>query len=382
MQMAIDLQSVDNDDINLNTSRGEKVNGYYDPNTNEIILSSDLQGTRAYETIALHEWVHRLRAKNSKAYKIVADKVLEIISKNDILRENFDFNKYAKDYDELNSTDIFEEIVADFIGSEYTVETIAEMFSNVPKSPLGKVKNALQNTIDEFANKLGFELKAMAKINKAMQMAIDLQSEVSGDNTNTTSNRVRNSVKRNENTNSDIRFSKGVDVNGKTYIIIDNDILEGVSRKDWLKTIKQEFKKMQSINMDFFNILVNKDSMNEYLYSKYSQLLKKHNFNRFKVKLKLINNLTEIVQNAYSVTNEDSKHTHKKYGSFNRAEIDVQIGSKDYHISVVTAISNDDNSEIFYDIVDIEPTKIDKSLRTETTFISQTDTCDLSTVIL
>ncbi len=69
----------------------------------------------------------------------------------------------------------------------------------------------------------------------------------------------------------------------------------------------------------------------------------------------MVDNLDEIIKNAYNTKNEDARHNN--FASFNRGYIDVRIGNKDYSIEVVTGISNA-NNEIFYDIVSIKPTTI------------------------
>ena len=72
----------------------------------------------------------------------------------------------------------------------------------------------------------------------------------------------------------------------------------------------------------------------------------------------MVNNLGEIVQNAYGTRNEGLKHPRNdNYQSFNHGTIDVRIGAQDYNVQVVTAIDGY-NNEVFYDIVGIQPTKI------------------------
>ncbi|MBQ7667966.1 MAG: hypothetical protein IJS47_01395 [Clostridia bacterium] len=156
--------------------------------------------------------------------------------------------------------------------------------------------------------------------------------------------------------NNNIQYDVGYDVNGKPYIEIKNDILDGVPEKEWVKKVKDVLKEKfpNGIDMEFFNISITKQSRNEYTNSKYSNKLRRNNTNLFADKMRMANNADEIVQNAYNVRNEDIKHLRKDdIVSFNRSNIDVKVGNQMYQVDVVTGITKN-NNEIFYDIVNIK----------------------------
>ncbi|MEG0486251.1 MAG: hypothetical protein RR576_12475, partial [Oscillospiraceae bacterium] len=86
--------------------------------------------------------------------------------------------------------------------------------------------------------------------------------------------------------------------------------------------------------------------------------LHKSNNSKYQDKMRMVDNLDEIVQNAYNVKNESPNHSRNdNLRSFNRGQISVRFGEKDYTVEVVTGI-NSKNNEMVYDIVNILPTKI------------------------
>lgn len=155
---------------------------------------------------------------------------------------------------------------------------------------------------------------------------------------------------------TDTKYSVELDREGKPYIIIDKDILEGVPRRRWESVVKDALKS-RNIDMGNFVVGINAKTRSEYLNSKYTQRLKKSSSDIYSDKLRMANNIDEVVQNSYNGRNEDA--VHNNFPSFNRGFINVEIGGKDYSIEVVTGIYLS-NNEVLYDIVNIEPTQINR----------------------
>ncbi len=150
------------------------------------------------------------------------------------------------------------------------------------------------------------------------------------------------------------KFSLKTDSSGNPYVVIDEDILAGVPKSQWVQTVKKELKSHR-INMGAFEVVVNAITRNEYINSKYTKYIERTGEGVYADKLRMAGNIDEIVQNAYNTRNEDARH--KNFPSFNRSEINVRIGNRDYAVEVVTGI-NFNNNEILYDIVGIRTTKI------------------------
>lgn len=150
------------------------------------------------------------------------------------------------------------------------------------------------------------------------------------------------------------RYSLKIDSDGNPYVVIDEDILDGVPKSQWVQTVRKELKSHR-INMGAFEVAVNAITRNEYINSKYTKYIERTGEGVYADKLRMAGNIDEIVQNAYNTRNEDARH--KNFPSFNRSEINVRIGNRDYAVEVVTGI-NFNNNEILYDIVGIRTTKI------------------------
>ena len=74
--------------------------------------------------------------------------------------------------------------------------------------------------------------------------------------------------------------------------------------------------------------------------------------------MRIAANLDEIIRTADEVYREPANH--KNAEAFNRGKIKIQVGQNAYEADVLTAIKTDQR-EIFYDIVDIKPIKIETS---------------------
>lgn len=154
-----------------------------------------------------------------------------------------------------------------------------------------------------------------------------------------------------------IRFSIQKDADGESYIKIDEDILNGVPQEDWKTVVKQAIKERypNGFERNGWTILNHKDGRSEFVRSKSTMALQRTNEETYADKMRMAANLDEIIKTADEVYREPANH--KNAEAFNRGKIKVMVGPNTYEADVVTAIKPE-NREIFYDIVNIEPTKI------------------------
>ena len=154
-----------------------------------------------------------------------------------------------------------------------------------------------------------------------------------------------------------IRFSIQKDADGESYIKIDEDILNGVPREEWKTVVKQAIKERypNGFERNGWTIENTKESRKEFVWSKYTKALQWESSEMYADKMRMASNLDEIIQTADEVYREPANH--KNAEAFNRGKIKVMVGPNTYEADVVTAIKPE-NREIFYDIVNIEPTKI------------------------
>ena len=155
-----------------------------------------------------------------------------------------------------------------------------------------------------------------------------------------------------------IRFSIQKDADGESYIKIDEDILNGVPQEDWKTVVKQAIKERypNGFERNGWTILNSKDGRNEFVWSKYTKALQWENAEAYADKMRMASNLDEIIKTADEVYREPAHH--KNAEAFNRGKIKVMVGSNAYEADVLTAIRADER-EIFYDIVNVQPTKIE-----------------------
>ena len=155
-----------------------------------------------------------------------------------------------------------------------------------------------------------------------------------------------------------VRLSILKDKAGETYIKIDEDILKDVPQEEWKSTVKQAIKERfpNGFERNGWTILNSKDGRNEFVWSKYTKALQWENVEAYADKMRMASNLDEIIKTADEVYREPAHH--KNAEAFNRGKIKVMIGPNAYEADVLTAIRADER-EIFYDIVNVQPTKIE-----------------------
>ena len=157
-----------------------------------------------------------------------------------------------------------------------------------------------------------------------------------------------------------VRFSILKDKTGESYIKIDEDILKDVPQEEWKSTVKQAIKERfpNGFERNGWTILNHKDGRNEFVWSKSTKALQWENAEAYADKMRMADNLDEIIRTADEVYREPANH--KNAEAFNRGKIKIQVGQNVYEADVLTAIKTDQR-EIFYDIVDIKPIKIETS---------------------
>ena len=160
-----------------------------------------------------------------------------------------------------------------------------------------------------------------------------------------------------------IRFSIQKDADGESYIKIDEDILNGVPQEDWKTVVKQAIKERypNGFERNGWTILNHKDGRSEFVRSKSTMALQRTNEETYADKMRMAENLDEIIKTADEVYREPANH--KNAEAFNRGKIKIVVGQNAYEADVLTAFKANDR-EIFYDIVDIKSTNNKTSMRT------------------
>lgn len=158
-----------------------------------------------------------------------------------------------------------------------------------------------------------------------------------------------------ENSQSEIRHSIEITEDGEPCVVIDNDVLAGVSKSRWATKIENILSEYKS-GVDLWGgvVKVNAISKNEFLNSKYSQYLKAKEKTAYKDKLLSAQNLDEILKSGKNKKIEDLKHSRNDtFKQFAHSDVLLKVGENGYTADVIIGITTQ-NAMVFYDIVDMQ----------------------------
>ena len=154
------------------------------------------------------------------------------------------------------------------------------------------------------------------------------------------------------------RHSIKYTTDNKPVVVVEENILDGVPKSEWIKTVKEVIRSKFSggIPVSGRLIKVTKDTRSEYTNSEYSRAMQKVNRTVYRDKFKAANNLDEIVLAATNYINEDLKH--KRKGSiveFARGNVLLRIGQRDYSAKIIVGFTSA-KEMLLYDVVTFQPT--------------------------
>ena len=356
---------------------------YVDTETARIFFGD--RAENIFQTV-LHEDYHWYNALDSEGAKTLQDHALQYLAKSSGY-ENIDELIRAKmgDYaaQRLTYEQAAEELVADAWGgifdSEDSFKRWAQFQREQAEKNAGKagtihkvmqqVKTMLENIISKAKEVLRLDPEnaaaqkaqrlAEAK-KKALQDEYFAHAEKAMDNLRSAKENA--AALKNESAAEKLgtRYAIRQDANGESYIDIDEDILKDVPREEWKTAVKQAIKERfpNGFERNGWMIINHKEGRKEFVWSKYTKALQWENGAAYADKMRMAANLDEIIKTADEVYREPANH--KNAEAFNRGKIKIMVGQNAYKADVLTAIKADDR-EIFYDIVDLKPTKIETS---------------------
>ena len=359
----------------------KRVKAYIDTETGRIFFADGNENV--FATI-LHEDFHWYNALDAEGAKALMDRALEYLAESEGY-ENVDrmIRDKMQDYAAQNLTyeQAAEELVADsWSGIFETVEDMtrwaqfqrAQADKNAGKAgTITKAVNAVKQLLNSIIskakeiltidpeNRAALHAKNLAQAQKkALQDAYFSHAEKAMDNLRAAKENA--AAIEGNGAAQGVRFEIRHDADGETYIQIDEDILKGVPQENWKSVVKQAIKERfpDGFMRNGWKILNHKDGRGEFVRSKYTGLLQRTNESVYADKMRMAANLDEIIATADEVYREPANH--KNAEAFNRGKIKIRVGANAYEADVLTAIKPD-TREIFYDIVNIEPTKIKPS---------------------
>lgn len=183
------------------------------------------------------------------------------------------------------------------------------------------------------------------------------------------SNQIKNVTNEAPTSNEDIRYQVRQDADGRDYVEISEDILEGVKEDDYESVTKKVLTSIFKSGIENKNNIftMNKNDKNEFVRNK-TMTYYLHNDNQMRLdKLRLSKNALEIIDNAKNWKNVEKKYTNtnnKHLVDFAYGYLNVSVLGNDYKVKVVMGADKFGNIHL-YDIADMTPTKING--RTNTT---------------
>ena len=357
------------------------IRAYVDTETARIFFGDNAQDI--FGTV-LHEDYHWYNALDAEGARTLQEHALEYLAKSSGY-ESLDEMVRAKleDYSAQSLTyeQAAEELVADAwrgifdseesfkrwvtfqrgqaeknAGKSGTIHKVMEQVRQMLDGLISRAKEVL--TIDP-DNRAALKAKRLAEAEKrTLQDEYFAHAEKAMDNLRTAKENAAALKTESAAEKQGVRFSILKDKTGESYIKIDEDILKDVPQEEWKSTVKQAIKERfpNGFERNGWTILNHKDGRNEFVWSKSTKALQWENAEAYADKMRMASNLDEIIKTADEVYREPAHH--KNAEAFNRGKIKVMIGPNAYEADVLTAIRADER-EIFYDIVNVQPTKIE-----------------------
>lgn len=330
-----------------------------------IILSSEISSQKILAT-ALHEAGHMIKKTNPTEWQTLSDFVSDYL-----VRKGVDLNKMIDrtierygnrlqaDEHENTRDAALEEIVCDTLMSIASDEKALNIALSTKqnkakiaaaiKSLIAKVKNWLIGKSTNYGAKVfAKDLEALENLAQRFSEAADTAKENITEQTE-----VQNGEK------IDVeKFSVEYTDDNKPVVVITDNILKGVPKKDWITTVKKTIsnKFKNGIPIKGRLIKVNKDTGNEYTNSSYTQRIRSTNSTVYKNKLKAANNLDEIIISSTNYINEALNHPRKdNIKQFARGNVLMEIGNNQYRAEVIIGYTGGNNM-LLYDLINLKST--------------------------
>ena len=352
------------------------VRGHFNVNMLSMLINAD--NSNEFSTL-VHELGEYGEALNYEGMKQVQDNVIKWYLKqneNGISLDNY-IKQYQAAYEQKTKSSVsYEEAV-----KEITNDAIAGLFNtdggikqfvtwvhsesglSVPeqKTLLQKIKdilNAIALKLREWVKGKDFtgsesmllemEANEAAKLRSQFLKAIDEATE----NLQTIKNTDTENVSAENGA-----YSIKVTTDNSPVVVVEENILDGVSSDDYVKTVKNiiSTKFSGGIPISGRLIKVNSITKSEYTNSKYSKKLRGTDGTIYVDKFKAANNLDEIILASTNYINEDLKHKRKdNFKYFARGDVLFDIGGNKYKAKVIIGTTATD-SMVLYDVVQFKP---------------------------
>ena len=157
-------------------------------------------------------------------------------------------------------------------------------------------------------------------------------------------------------------YSIEYDRDNRPFVTVEEDILAGVPREDWVRTVKDNLRKKfpNGVTVGNNEIKINSQSRREMTFSEYSQWLSRHDENTYANKFRAAAHADEIIKASRDYVSEGLKHSRKdNIKDFARGTVQLRIGVNDYAAEVVVGTTSS-GEMLLYDVVNLRPIQINE----------------------
>ncbi len=321
-----------------------------------------------------HEIVHSVKVWNKEGYTQLQKYVMEAMGEDQfdtLLKEKLTGDDYSAAYDEVIA-DSCEMLLRDSKALEKIARENASLFV--------KIKEAVQSFIDKLKKALKEAYGDTGELHsaaEALKLSLSDMTEIQqlfDDVLYKSISNMKNALAEAENAKTrenleilekaaekeKLKYSIEYTTDNKPVAIIDNDILDGVPKSQWIQTVKDTIlnKFAGGIPISGRLIKVNKISRSEFTNSKYSKYLRAADGSVYQDKLKAANNLDDIILASTNYINEDLKHSRNdSFKEFARGDVLINVGQNGYIAKVIVGFTTN-NQMVLYDIVDFRRTNL------------------------
>lgn len=154
------------------------------------------------------------------------------------------------------------------------------------------------------------------------------------------------------------RYSIERTADNKPFVDVEQDILAGVPKENWVATVKENLMKKfpDGVAVGNNEIQIDGRSRQEMTFSRYMQWLYNNDPKLHADKLRATNNADEILQATTGWVNEGLNHPRKdRIVDFARGKVLLRVGGNDYTADVVVG-TRKNGSMALYDVLNLQPT--------------------------
>ena len=305
---------------------------YYD-GTVYLNMRAGNFGENAIMRTAAHELTHYIQETSPQMYADLKKAIIDTYYKGNadtfagLVRDKQDV------YKNLTLEEVTDEVIAD------ACEMMLKDGSAVNKLMKDNITlgNRIKTWIDAFLDKIKAAFtKAFKGVEVSKSEAYKLMT-AAGENINDIqklwNDALSNSVMSDISEDEKAHYSIGKTSDGKLIAVLDENILDGVSEKDYATVVQNELKKHHDIYVYSDKLTINSGARKEYTNSKYTRMIQRSQPEIYYDKMKAAGMIDDVIKASFGYTNE--KTNHGKYDYYSRGKVYLDIDGNQYTADVV-----------------------------------------------